>query len=196
MTSLSAPALRHQFLCAVVATVLSLVFSVNGRAHGIGAVKPPLDFPSGITVVGSDGLRVPLQSILQGQITVLQLIYTRCNQTCPLQGALFANVQQRLPALQAKKIQFLSLSTDPWDDAKALTSWLRRFDAQPGWVAATLATRKDTDAFKAVLQKGAPAGKNHSLQVYFIDPQSRLIWKSEDLPPVEVINQILEHISN
>jgi protein SCO1/2 len=196
MTSLSIPALRRQFLCMVVAIVLSPVFSVTGSAHGIGAVKPPLAFPSGITVVRSDGLRVPLQSILQGQTTMLQLIYTGCGQTCPLQGALFANVQQRLPALQAKKIQLLSLSIDQWDDAKALSSWLRRFDARPGWIAATVATRKDLGAIKAVLQKGAPAGNNHSSQVYFIDSQSRLIWKSEDLPPVEVINQILEHINN
>ena len=157
-------------------------------------LKPPPALPSGSMVVRSDAVRMPLQSMLRGKTTALQLMFTGCGETCPLQGALFANVQERLPALPAKNIQLLSLSIDPMDDAKALSSWLRRFGARNGWLAA-VPTERDIGALNAVLQQGTPLVKNHSLQVYFTDPQGRLVWRSEDLPPVEVVIHILEHLT-
>lgn len=188
-------AYRRRFLRAMTASALGSFFPIIGSAHGgVGILKPPLALPSGSTVVLSDGVRMPLQSILRGKTTALQLMFTGCSETCPLQGALFAGVQERLHALHAKNIQLLSLSIDPMDDAKALSSWLRRFGAKNGWVAA-VPTHKDIRAVNAVLQQGTPAVNNHSSQVYFIDPRGRLVWRSEDLPPVEVVIQILEHLT-
>jgi protein SCO1/2 len=188
-------AYRRRFLRATTASALGALFPVIGAAHGgVGILKAPLALPFGSTVVRSDGMRVPLQSILRGKTTALQLMFTGCSETCPLQGALFAGVQERLSSLQAKNIQLLSLSIDPMDDAKSLSSWLRRFGAKKGWVAA-VPMHKDIRAVNAVLQQGTPALNNHSSQVYFIDPRGRLVWRSEDLPPVEVVIQILERLT-
>lgn len=192
-TTVAASVRRRQFMRALAAAVLAAAIPMIGRTHGIGVIKSPLALPSGSIVVRSDGLRLPLQSILQGKTTALQLMFTGCSQTCPLQGALFAGVQERLPNLPARNIQLLSLSIDPMDDAKALSSWLQRFGAKKGWVAAVPA-HKDIDAIKAVLQQGATPGSNHSAQVYFIDPQGLLVWRSEDFPPVEVVIRILEAV--
>jgi protein SCO1/2 len=186
---------RRRFIRAMTASALGSFFPTIGNAHGgVGLLKPPLALPSGSMVVRSDGMRMPLQSILKGKTTALQLMFTGCSETCPLQGALFAEVQERLPALPAQNIQLLSLSIDPMDDAKALSSWLQRFGARNGWLAAA-PTDRDIGALNAVLQQGTPLVKNHSSQVYFIDPRGRLVWRSEDLPPVEVVIHILEHLT-
>jgi protein SCO1/2 len=186
---------RRRFMRAMTASALGSFFPAIGSAHGgIGMLRPPLTLPSGSTVIRSDGVRMPLQSILQGKTTAMQLMFTGCSETCPLQGALFADVQERLPALPAKNIQLLSLSIDPMDDAKALSSWLQRFGARNSWLAA-VPTDRDIAALNAVLQQGTPLVKNHSSQVYFIDPQGRLVWRSEDLAPVEVVIHILEHLA-
>lgn len=179
----------------MTASALGSFFPAIADAHGgVGILKPPLALPSGSMVVRSDGVRMPLQSILKGKTTALQLMFTGCSKTCSLQGALFAQLQERLPALPAKNIQLLSLSIDPMDDAKALSSWLQRFGAGNGWLAA-VPKNGDIAALNTVLQQGTPLVKNHSSQVYFIDPQGRLVWRSEDLPPVEVVLRILEHLT-
>ena len=186
---------RRRFMHALTASALGSCFPAISSAHGgVGRLKPPLALPSKSTFVRSDGVRMPLQSILQGKTTALQLMFTGCSETCPLQGALFASVQERLPTLPAKKIQLLSISIDPMDDAKALSSWLQRFGAGNGWLAAVPADR-NIAALNAALQQGTPPINNHSSQVYFIDPRGRLVWRSEDLPPVEVVMRILEHLT-
>lgn len=184
---------RRRFMHKMAAVGLVTGFPAIGHGHGIGLVKPPVVLPPGVIVLRSDGMRMPLHTILQGRTTALQLMFTGCSETCPLQGALFANLQQRLHHQRSQRIQLLSLSIDPMDDAKSLSSWLRRFKAGKDWIAAVPAS-KDIDALRAVLQAGATSSSNHSSQVFFIDRRGQLVWRSEDLPPVEVIVRITENI--
>jgi protein SCO1/2 len=187
---------RRKFLHALTATALGAVLPLTARAHGqMGVVRPPLALPATGMVMRNDGTRLPLQSILQGKTTALQLMFTGCSETCSLQGAVFAGVQQQLPNLAARNLQLLSLSIDSLgDDAKTLSAWMRRFGAGKGWVAA-VPTPKDMDALQSVLQGPNAPRNNHSSRVYFINAQGLLVWRSEELPPAEVVTRIFEKIS-
>lgn len=157
-------------------------------AHGIGIVRPPVGLPLDLRVLRSDGVRLPLRRLLLGRTTALQLMFTGCSETCPLQGALFAGVQEQA-ARSGNRLRLLSLSIDPMDDARSLSAWLQRFGAGTLWQAAAPSAR-DIDVLRTSLQAGAPAVPAHSSQVFFVDTGGRLVWRSEDLPPVELVMDI------
>src|SRR5689334_1431335 len=95
-----------------------------------GEVWPPRVVPPW-SVHTADGRRTDLPGLLTGRTTAIQLMFTGCSSICPIQGALFAELQQRLgDAAKAERLQLLSLSIDPLaDDPPALTAWLQRFGA-------------------------------------------------------------------
>lgn len=184
---------RRRFIGAAAAVAAGAALPRLGQAHGIGAVYPPLPMPASATVIRQDGARLPLSAILGGRLTALQLMFTGCSQTCPLQGALFAEVQAGLPQLKGTEVRLLSVSIDPFDDSKRLAAWLGRHGAGTRWSAAVPVPR-DIDAITGALRQRADAGLNHATQVYFIDPLGRLIWRSEELPPARVVLGILGRI--
>lgn len=179
---------RRRFLVAWAGACLALGRSSVASAHGIGIVTPPVGLPLEVRVLRSDGVRLPLRRLLLGRTTALQLMFTGCSETCPLQGALFASVQQEA-AHSGSRLQLLSLSIDPMDDARSLSAWLQRFGAGRNWMAA-VPTAADIDVLRKALQAGAPAVPAHSSQVFFVDTGGRLVWRSEDLPPVELVMDI------
>ncbi|MFK3739661.1 SCO family protein [Massilia sp. TN1-12] len=181
---------RHVLFAAMACAGACLTPGLGpaARAHGIGIVNPPVGLPLDVQVLRSDGVRLPLRRLLLGRTTALQLMFTGCSETCPLQGALFAGVQEQA-ARSGSRLQLLSLSIDPMDDARSLSAWLRRFGAGRNWMAA-VPTAADIDALRKALQAGAPAVPAHSSQVFFVDTGGRLVWRSEDLPPVELVVHI------
>lgn len=178
------PSGRRRFL-GTAGACLALGMPVLARPHGLGIVDPPVDLPLGMRVLRSDGVRLPLRGLLRGRTTALQLMFTGCSETCPLQGALFAGVQERA-TVPGGRLQLLSLSIDPMDDARSLAAWLKRFGARKNWLAA-VPSASDIDILRTALQAGQASTRSHSSQVFFIDRNGRLVWRSEDLPPVELV---------
>ncbi len=165
------------------------------RAHGlVGAVRPPRALPA-IKLVLHDGTVTDLQTVLRGKTTAMQFMFTGCSQTCPLQGALFAEVQQKLPKEVEHRVQFLSISIDPLgDDPSALAAWLRRFGAAPRWRAA-LPPMPELDRLRAALQIANDGSDSHTGQVFLIDRHGLLVWSTEDLPPVDMVLRQLVNIA-
>ena len=131
-----------------------------------------------------------LRALLQGRLTALQLMFTGCSATCPIQGAIFAEAQRRLGSGIAGA-QFVSLSIDPLSDTPAaLAAWLKNLGARPGWAAAA-PRMADLDALFALL--GGPGTPNragpdpHTGQVYFVSRRGELVYRSTDLPPPEQV---------
>lgn len=152
------------------------------RAHGLlGPVDPPLTAP-GLPLTLHDGRQLALPAVLLGRVTALQLMFTGCSSTCPVQGAVFATLQG-LVAGRLPRAQLLSLSVDPLaDDARALSAWRSRFDAGSLWLAAAPPVRHaevvvDFVGGRAAGAKGRPAGDRHSAQVYLFDPRARLAYR-------------------
>ena len=181
---------RRRFMLSTGACLV-LNFPHLVKAHGIGIVNPPVSLPLETPVIRHDGVRMPLRSIVQDHRTLLQLMFTGCSEVCPLQGALFAEVQDRFGGSRRGKNRLLSLSIDPMDDARSLSTWLSRFGAQQNWAAAVPASTC-IDVIRAALQTGRESTRDHSSQAYFLDESGRLIWRSEDFPSSEVLVAIAQ----
>ncbi|HYV67770.1 MAG TPA: SCO family protein [Myxococcales bacterium] len=81
--------------------------------------------------------------LLKGKSVVINLIYTRCTASCPLETAKLAQVQRLLGDRVGKDVFFYSISIDPAHDTpEALKAYAQRFHAAPGWL---FLTGKDED---------------------------------------------------
>jgi len=69
---------------------------------------------------------------------VINLIYTRCSASCPLETAKLSQVQRLLGGRVGKDIFFYSISIDPANDTpKVLKAYAAKFHTQPGWLFLT-----------------------------------------------------------
>lgn len=162
-----------------------------GADHG--RIDPPIDVPA-IPLRCADGVLRNLTELTRGKATAVQLMFTQCTTTCPIEGAIFQRVQGLLPPAARPKTQLLSISIDPENDTPAaLREWLHRFHAEAGWTAATPQT-KDLAAIQSLFGGGRSAIENHATRVQIVNGRSQLVWNSVELPPAELIAAALTHI--
>jgi protein SCO1 len=188
---------RRSFLQALLSA--STVFAVPGFAlasqeapiiRGHGQIRPPEPVPD-VKLVSQEGASTRLLDLVEGHATAVQLMFTSCTTTCPIQAAIFQRVQTKLPDMAARKLQLLSLSIDPKTDTpKALSAWLRRFHAGPTWIAAAPAVA-DAQRVQDFFGKGSDSS-DHSNQVSILDRQGRLVWRTFELPAAEEIIGVLQ----
>ncbi|ADO74266.1 SCO family protein [Stigmatella aurantiaca] len=153
--------------------------------YPFGPVEPRLNPPS-INLLGADGAESDLRLWLTGRPTAVQLVFTRCTTTCPLQGALFAVIARKLK--QGARI--LSVSIDPEHDTPAeLSAWMVRFGSNPAWYAAAPRDLTGVDVMFDFLRGRTQGIDRHSVQVYLFDTQGRLAYRTADMPsPFEVVS--------
>jgi protein SCO1/2 len=145
------------------------------------------------------GQATDLPALLRGRVTALQLMFTGCSATCPIQGALFTQAQREWAQRgnRGADLQFVSLSIDALGDTpELLRKWLARFDAQPGWVAAVPKVA-DVDAIIERLGSGGerrPSGPDpHTGQVYLFNRRAQLVFRTPSLPrPATIIDSMLQ----
>ncbi len=160
-------------------------------AHGFGPVNPPLLAPD-LLLTDHQGRKRALRESLSACVTVVQTMFTGCSTVCPIQGAVFAEVQRRLALLQTRQpVRLLSISVDALGDTpQALQVWLRRHQADERWwagvprVADVLPLQLGLDGPGASPRMGAD---NHSDQLFIFDAQAKLRWRSSSLPAIEEV---------
>lgn len=160
-----------------------------------GPVNPRKPAPD-VALAMHDGAADSLARPNRKTWRLAQIIFTNCATTCPLQGAIFRRTQQLLEegGLDA---EMLSISVDPdHDDANALRAWLSTFEAGPNWRAAVVA-KNDVGAVLDFFN-GRKSGLDvHDARVYFIDPQGRLAYATEDLPdPTALVALLRQALAN
>lgn len=186
---------RRTLLRGISAAALAGVsFPLYAQHASVGIVTPPVRLDD-FWVVDQSGHKQLLADLLQQKVTALQTIYTGCSSVCPLQGALFSTVQQRISQLQHRyPVQLLSIGIDPLSDSpRALHAWLLRFHAGPEWRAAT-PTLQNVDRMRTALSGSTlPLGNiaDHSTQIYCFDANAMLRWRSEDLPRADQVCDVL-----
>lgn len=159
-----------------------------------GRVKPPLP-PPDIEVVSHDGSKSRLPALLRGRATALHPMFTACQATCPIQGAIFARVQKLLPDQTTRGIQLVSLSVDPVRDTPAaLRKWLQGFHSRRGWIAAAPSAQADGATVRNFTGGGRNAADNHSTQVLIFNRDGLLVWRTFDFPEAEEIATILRKV--
>ncbi len=182
---------RRAFVAGLSAALLAPAVA---RAHNAaGVVEPPIAAPA-IDVTLNDGKATGLAKVLAGRVTALQLMFTSCGMTCPIQGAVFASAARQLGD-RVPTAQWLSLTIDPGrDDAAKLTGWMARFGAHPRWRAAR-ASARDTERLLDFLKGRNPGPDRHTAQVYFFDRGGRLSLRSVDFPPAPELQRVLEDLA-
>lgn len=95
-------------------------------------------FPN-VPLVTQDGKPVRFyDDLLKGKAVVINLVYTHCEDLCPLETAKLAQVQQLLGGRAGTEISFYSISIDPKRDTpEVLKAYAQKFRAGPGWVFLT-----------------------------------------------------------
>lgn len=186
---------RRRLLGAAAALVASPWPATNVGAHGsFGPVQPALAAPA-LSLSDLNGQRVALAALLTGRVTALQLMFTGCSATCPIQGAMFADVQQRL-ASDDPRLRLLSVSIDPLgDDPKALRAWLAKFGAQSARWSAALPHVKEVDTLLDFVRGRAPGVDRHTAQAFVFDRQARLVYRTEDMPNPPELVRLLKQVA-
>lgn len=179
---------RRHLLAGAAAGLAMPVWTGRARAHGsFGPVQPALAAPA-LRLHDTAGRPAELAALLRGRTTALQLMFTGCSATCPIQGALFAQAQQHLAGGEPQ-LRLLSISIDPLgDDMPALRAWLARFGAQGSRWSAAVPGLNDVDRLLDFLRGRAPGVDRHTAQAFVFDRQARLVWRTEDMPdPLELV---------
>ena len=113
-------------------------------------------FPN-VTLTTQDGRSVRFyDDLLKGKIVAINLIYTSCEYSCPLETARLAQVQKLLGDRMGKNIFFYSITIDPKHDTPAvLKAYAEQFGAGPGWFFLT-GTQPDIDVLSRKLGLYSP----------------------------------------
>lgn len=155
-----------------------------------------------LDLVDHEGLPVTAES-LRGRHVLLYFGFTYCPDICPTELGFLARVVRTMgPAADALSVYFVTVDPDR-DTAELLADYVPhfhpRFRALRGDDAATAAT---TASLGVVAAKTTPAGApegfyliNHSMSIYHIGPDGRLIATYQSRDGVEqTVATIRKHI--
>jgi cytochrome oxidase Cu insertion factor (SCO1/SenC/PrrC family) len=154
--------------------------------YTLPVLKPAADG----AVLGSDGKPVRLHELLDGRVTILSFIYTRCTdpRACLRASGVLKQLQQLTlaePAV-ATNILLLTLSFDPSHDTpEVMTRYGSVFNHKQGGADWLFLTTENRDQLAPLLvhygqqvdraKPGSATGPyNHTLRVYLIDGQKRI----------------------
>jgi protein SCO1 len=97
------------------------------------------DYFPNVPLVTQDGKTVRFyEDLLKGKAVAINLIYTHCQDECPLETARLGQVQRLLGDRVGKDIFFYSISIDPKRDTpEVLKAYSEKFHVGPGWLFLT-----------------------------------------------------------
>jgi protein SCO1 len=97
------------------------------------------DYFPNVQLTTQDGKVVRFyDDLLKGKAVAINVIYTRCTASCPLETAKLVQVQRLLGNHVGKDVFFYSISIDPKHDTpEVLKSYAERFHVGPGWLFLT-----------------------------------------------------------
>jgi protein SCO1/2 len=108
-------------------------------ASAAGATRWGADYFPDVALTTQDGKTVRFyQDLLKDKVVAIDLIYTHCKFSCPLETARLAQVQRLLGGRVGKDIHFYSITLDPKRDTpEVLKAYADKFHAGPGWLFLT-----------------------------------------------------------
>ena len=136
---------RQRRICAglVLVSALSIsaiIFTYQApNAAAFDNARWGANFFPNIELTNQDGKKVRFyDDLVKDKIVVINLIYTRCVDSCPLETARLAQVQKLLGGAVGKEIFFYSISIDPKRDTPAvLKAYSEKYHAGSGWMFLT-----------------------------------------------------------
>ena len=134
------PSRSHVFAAfataALAASVAPFLKPTSAAASG---VRWGADYFPNVPLTTQDGKTVRFyDDLLKDKVVAIDLIYTHCKFSCPLETARLAQVQRMLGARVGKDIHFYSITLDPRRDTpEVLKAYAEKFHAGPGWLFLT-----------------------------------------------------------
>jgi protein SCO1/2 len=122
-------------LTGLLVVLAALLAPAPAMAAGLGG---PSYFPN-VPLTTQDGKVVHFyDDLLKGKNVVINVMYTKCSLSCPLETAKLSQVQHMLGDRVGKDIFFYSITIDPKNDTpKVLKAYAEKFHAGPGWLFLT-----------------------------------------------------------
>jgi protein SCO1/2 len=122
-------------ISALVACVVTVVRPPRASA----SPRWGADYFPNVALTTQDGRVVRFyDDLIKGKSVAVDIIYTRCTGSCPLETAKLAQVQRLLGDRVGKDVFFYSISIDPEHDTPAvLKAYAEKFHAGPGWLFLT-----------------------------------------------------------
>lgn len=97
------------------------------------------DYFPNVTLTTQDNKKVKFyDDVLKGKVLVVNFIFTKCGDVCPLDTAQLKKVSELLGDKMGKSIFFYSISVDPTNDTPAaLTEFKKKYEIGKGWTFLT-----------------------------------------------------------
>jgi protein SCO1 len=131
---------NHRNLVLALIIGIGLIFrGIPADAAGdAGSIWGPDYFPN-IPLVTQDGKTVRFfDDLIKGKVVVINFIFTRCPDVCPLETAQLREVQRILGDRVGKDVFMYSITVDPsFDKPHVLKAYAERFQVGPGWLFLT-----------------------------------------------------------
>jgi protein SCO1/2 len=185
---------RRRSLRTLAGLALGAAFAPSREAAALGRhgrIEPPEPVPE-VSLVLDDGRRTTLERQLLGRATALHFMFTGCASTCPIQGATFAQLQERVAPRRTDRMQLLSVSVDALgDDAASLSRWRARLAAGPMWRAAVPGAAHADRLLRWAGGERPGAVDTHATQVLLLDDRARLVFRTIDLPDAREVAELL-----
>jgi cytochrome oxidase Cu insertion factor (SCO1/SenC/PrrC family) len=130
---------RNQlFLLLLTGMVMTLC---GGSASGAGSASSiwGADYFPNIPLTTHEGKQVRFfDDLIKDKVVVINFIFTRCPDACPLETARLREVQKILGDRVGKDVFMYSITIDPENDTpEVLKEYAEKFDAGPGWTFLT-----------------------------------------------------------
>jgi protein SCO1 len=140
--------------------VIVLLTAYRASAGDNGSPWRGSYFPD-VPLVTQDGNTVHFYSdLLKGKMVVINFIYTKCADSCPMETAKLAQVQRLLGDRVGRDVFFYSISIDPQRDTPAaLKAYADKFHAKPGWLFLT-GEKADVELVRKKLGQAARPEEN------------------------------------
>ena len=128
---------RKTRIGAVVAS--ALLAAALFRPGTANAAPWGADYFPNVALTTQDGKVVRFyDDLLKGKKVAVNLIYTRCTASCPLETAKLSQVKKILGDRVGSEVQFVSISIDPdHDTPQVLKAYAEKFHAGDGWTFVT-----------------------------------------------------------
>lgn len=181
---------RRRLLALLAGATTGATAFGDAHAHNVAGLVTPPARPPALALTLTDGRRTTLARVLDGHVSALQMMFTTCSATCPIQGATFAEARRALAA-QRPEAQFVSLSIDPLGDSpQAVGAWLERHGGGARWLGGVPAVA-DLDRWLDFLQARQDGADRHTAQVYLFDRRGRLVMRTPDFPSAAEVVRLL-----
>jgi len=159
--------------------------------------RDPQAYFTDTQVIDQDGRRLRFYSdVLKDRVVLLNVIFTHCNDACPLITRKLKEVREALGEGMADKVWFVSLSSDPLNDSPEV---LKAFAAKHGvdgarWLFLT-GDAQDMALILGRLGHLVPSPEQHSTLLIAGDVANKRWSKIRPDAPVNAIAQRLQLLS-